>query len=66
MTNMSLSAGQYPNKENNVVPRYEGGFTRGFRYIDEHGCTFWNVTTGAGGGTGVAGHQVVWNASAEL
>ena len=66
MTNMSLSGNQYPNNQGNSVPRYENGHTRAFRYTTEHNTAFWNVTTGNGGSTGVAGHQIIWNASAEL
>ena len=66
MTNMTLSGNQYPNNQSNSVPRYENGFSRAFRFTTEHNTTFWNVTTGAGGSTGVAGHQIIWNASAEL
>ena len=66
MTNMSLSGNQYPNNQSNSVPRYENGHTRAFRYTTEHNTAFWNVTTGNGGSTGVAGHQIIWNASAEL
>ena len=66
MTNMTLSGNQYPNNQSNSVPRYENGYSRGFRYTTEHNTTFWNVTTGGGGSAGVAGHQIIWNASAEL
>ena len=66
MTNMTLSGNQYPNNQSNSVPRYEGGYSRGFRYTTEHNTTFWNVTTGAGGSGGPAGHQIIWNANAEL
>ena len=66
MTNMSLSGNQYPNNQSNSVPRYENGATRDFRYTTQHNTAFWNVTTGNGGSTGVAGHQIIWNASAEL
>ena len=66
MTNMTLSGNQYPNNQSNSVPRYENGYSRGFRYTTEHNTTFWNVTTGAGWSAGVAGHQIIWNASAEL
>jgi hypothetical protein len=66
MTNMTLSGNQYPNNQANSVPRYENGHTREFRYTTVNNTAFWNVTTGNGGSTGVAGHQIIWNASAEL
>ena len=66
MTNMTLSANAYPNNQNQAVPRYEGGYSRQFRYTSENSTTFWNVVTGNGGTTGVVGHQIVWNAEAEL
>ena len=66
MTNMTLSANAYPNNQNVAVPRYEGGYARNFRYTSENSTTFWNVVTGNGGTTGIAGHQIVWNAEAEL
>jgi hypothetical protein len=66
LTNMSLSGNQYPNNQGNSVPRYENGFSRGFRYTTVNNTTFWNVTTGLGGSTGVAGHQIIWNAQAEF
>jgi hypothetical protein len=66
LTNMSLSANVYPNNQGNSVPRYENGFSRSFRFTTEHNTAFWNATTGGGGSTGVAGHQIIWNAAAEL
>jgi hypothetical protein len=66
MTNMTLAGDQYPNPQNAAVPRYENGYARGFRYTSINDTTFWNVTTGNGGSTGVAGHQIVWNANSEI
>jgi hypothetical protein len=67
MTNMSLSGNQYPNNAGDSVPRYENGYGRGFRYTTEHNTTFWNYVSGSGGTQGTSvGHQIIWNASAEL
>jgi hypothetical protein len=67
MTNMSLSGSQYPNNAGNSVPQYENGYGRSFRYTTEHNTTFWNFVSGSGGTQGTsAGHQIIWNASAEL
>ena len=67
MTNITAAANTFPNNHPSwAVPFYEGGFSRGFRYFSEHGGSFWNVTTGAGGSTGVCGFYIIWSASAEL
>jgi hypothetical protein len=63
----SLNSGVYPNTAaGRTVPTYEGGFSRGFRYTDINQSSFWNVTTGSGGSTGVCGFVLVWIADIEL
>lgn len=67
MSAPSLAGNTYPNSNySRSVPDYEGGYSRGFRYTTINGSGFWNVTTGNGGSTGVAGFAIVWTALAEL
>jgi len=63
---LSLAVGAYRNPSSFVLPFYEGGYSRGFRYGNEQGISFWNVTTGAGGSTGAVGHLVAWQAESEI
>ena len=66
MNNLSLAGNIYPNNQGNAVPRYEGGYSRSFRYTTENNTTFWNVVTGNGGSAGPVGHQIIWTATAEF
>jgi hypothetical protein len=67
MSAPSIAGNTYPNSNySRSVPDFEGGFSRGFRYTTINGSAYWNVTSGNGGSTGVAGFALVWIASAEL
>jgi hypothetical protein len=67
MSAPSLAANTFPNSDYSAaVPRFEGGFSRGFRFTTPHGSAYWNVTSGNGGSTGVAGFALVWTADASL
>lgn len=67
MSAPSIAGNVYPNSNySRSVPDHEGGFARGFRYTTTNGSGYWNVTTGNGGATGVAGFAIVWTADASL
>jgi hypothetical protein len=67
MTAPSIAGNTYPNSDyGRAVPDFEGGYSRGFRYISTSGSGYWNVTSGNGGSVGVAGFAIVWIASSEL
>ena len=67
MSAPSLAANTFPNSDYGAaVPRFEGGFSRGFRLTTPQGSGYWNVTSGNGGSVGVAGFALVWTADASL
>jgi len=67
MSAPSVAGNTFPNSDySRSVPDLEGGYSRGFRYTTANGSGYWNVTTGNGGSTGVAGFAIVWQADARM